>query len=84
MNTEEYGHMKRLTITTLLLISLASVSFSAEQPGKPARPAIYDRNADGTKQIEDALNCWASSNVPRKYGFWSPPHPCMKSAVAPG
>jgi thioredoxin-related protein len=54
--------MKRLTITTLLLISLASVSFAAEQPGKPARPAIYDRGADGTKQIEEALKTAKTQN----------------------
>jgi thioredoxin-related protein len=47
--------MKNLVSTALLLLSLASVGFAAEQAGKPARPAIYDRSADGTKQIEEAL-----------------------------
>jgi thiol:disulfide interchange protein len=53
--------MKRKTRLTFALLSLALASFIAvpaqadDQPAKTDRPAIYDKQADGTKQIADAL-----------------------------
>ena len=54
--------MKNFALGTVLVVLLAPVNYSAEQPAKPARPAIYDRSADGTKQIEDALKTARSEN----------------------
>lgn len=39
----------------LLLSGFCSPAFGAETPAKTTRPAIYDENADGAKQIADAL-----------------------------
>jgi thioredoxin-related protein len=52
--------MKYRTKLTFALLSLALASFVApvvadDQPGKTNRPALYDRQADGKKQIADAL-----------------------------
>jgi thioredoxin-related protein len=47
--------MKSPIACIVLLIATASASFAAEQASKPARPAIYDRAADGNTQIEEAL-----------------------------
>jgi thiol:disulfide interchange protein len=44
-----------LGTAALLLSGLCSPAFGAETPAKTTRPAIYDENADGTKQIVDAL-----------------------------
>ena len=54
--------MKTLVILIVVFVSMASASFAAEQPSKPTRPAIYDRTADGTKQIEEALKRAKSEN----------------------
>jgi len=54
--------MKNLIACIVLLISLATASFAAEQAGKPTRSAIYNRTADGTKQIEEALKTAKSEN----------------------
>ena len=54
--------MKRCAIATAMLTALAAASFAAEQTAKPTRPDIYDRNADGTKQIEDALKTAKAEN----------------------
>ena len=47
--------MKRLILALTAFAAFGSAAFAAEQTGKPARPDIYDRNADGNKQIEEAL-----------------------------
>src|SRR5437899_112729 len=49
--------MKLRIPTALVLfgISLVFPVMGADTPAKPSRPAIYDENADGTKQIVDAL-----------------------------
>jgi thiol-disulfide isomerase/thioredoxin len=39
----------------LLLSGFCSPVFGADTPAKTSRPAIYDENADGGKQIADAL-----------------------------
>jgi thiol-disulfide isomerase/thioredoxin len=44
-----------LGTAALLLSGFCSPAFGAETPAKPSRPAIYDENADGAKQIADAL-----------------------------
>jgi thiol:disulfide interchange protein len=46
--------MKMIALAALTLMT-ASPGFAAPQVGQPTRPAIYDRNADGTKQIAEAL-----------------------------
>ena len=52
--------MKRQTKLTFALLSLALASFvvpalADDAPTKTNRPAIYDKQADGNKQIADAL-----------------------------
>ena len=53
--------MKSKTRLTFALLSLALASFVAapaqadDQPAKTNRPALYDKRADGNKQIADAL-----------------------------
>jgi thioredoxin-related protein len=54
--------MKNVAAAVLLLLSLSLASFAAEQAGKSTRPAIYDRSADGTKQIEEALKIAQAQN----------------------
>ncbi len=44
-----------LSALIALSIPLAPNVQADDPPGKPKRPAIYDRNADGNKQIADAL-----------------------------
>lgn len=44
-----------LGTASLLLSGFCSPAFGAETPAKATRPAIYDENADGAKQIADAL-----------------------------
>ncbi len=46
--------MKKL-IFALAVAVIANVTFAVEPAGKQPRPAIYDRSADGNKQIEGAL-----------------------------
>jgi len=42
--------------TVILLVATFCLPVTgAESPPKPSRPAIYDENADGVKQIADAL-----------------------------
>ena len=52
--------MKAKTKLTFALLSLALASFvvpacADDQPAKTNRPALYDKQADGNKQIADAL-----------------------------
>jgi thiol:disulfide interchange protein len=44
-----------LGTAALLVSGFCSPAFGAETPAKTTRPAIYDENADGAKQIADAL-----------------------------
>lgn len=48
--------------TCVLLLALATTSFAAETSSKPPRPDIYDRTADGTAQIQDALKLAKAEN----------------------
>jgi thiol:disulfide interchange protein len=54
--------MKSVIVCIVVLVSIASASFAAEQASKPTRPAIYDRTADGNKQIEEALKTAKAEN----------------------
>jgi thiol:disulfide interchange protein len=47
--------LSMLGSAALLLSGFCSPAFAAEAPAKTKRPAIYDENADGAKQIADAL-----------------------------
>src|ERR1019366_1234842 len=47
--------LSTLGTAALLLLGYCSPAFGAETPAKPSRPAMYDENADGAKQIADAL-----------------------------
>ena len=47
--------LSTLSTAALLLSGFCSPAFGAETPAKPSRPAIYDENANGAKQIADAL-----------------------------
>ena len=44
-----------LGTAALLVSGFCSPAFGADTPAKTSRPAIYDENADGAKQIADAL-----------------------------
>ena len=44
-----------LGTAALLVSGFCSPAFGADTPAKTSRPAIYDENADGAKQIDDAL-----------------------------
>lgn len=54
--------MTRITIFVVLLLLSAASCLAAEQPARQARPAIYDRTADGNKQIEEALKTAKAEN----------------------
>ena len=45
-----------------MAVALATGAIAAEQPGKPARASIYDKSADGTEQIEEALKTAKAQN----------------------
>jgi len=47
--------LSRLGTAALLVSGFCSTAFGAEAPATTSRPAIYDENADGGKQIADAL-----------------------------
>jgi thiol:disulfide interchange protein len=47
--------LSTLGTTALLVSCFHAPAFGAETPAKTTRPAIYDENADGAKQIADAL-----------------------------
>jgi thiol:disulfide interchange protein len=47
--------LSTLGTAALLLSGFCSPAFGAETPATTSRPAIYDENADGAKQIADAL-----------------------------
>src|SRR5947208_11052020 len=54
--------MKSLVVFIVVLVSMSSTRFAAEQASKPSRPAIYDRTADGNKQIAEALKTAKAEN----------------------
>ena len=47
--------MKKIAIPLILLVFHGLGNFAAAPATTPSRPAIYDRSADGAKQIEEAL-----------------------------
>jgi hypothetical protein len=48
--------MKATALAVLLLLVAVIPALTAQQEGSPTRPAIYNRNADGAKQIAEAID----------------------------
>jgi thiol:disulfide interchange protein len=61
-NRKEIRIMRTITSCILLSVLTAGASFAADQPAKPSRPAIYDRAADGNRQISEALKTAKAEN----------------------
>jgi thiol:disulfide interchange protein len=53
---------RSLPIVVSLIASLTLPVVAADSATKPSRPAIYDENADGAKQIADALTVAKKEN----------------------